>query len=69
LVGIITTPTLVIVGAHDWACPPAGGRAIARGIRGAKLIELADSGHYGFSEEPDRFLAAVTSFVSEVAKR
>ncbi len=67
--GMIGAPTLVVTGAHDWVCPPAAGRAIARGIPGAKLLELTDSGHFGFSEEPDRFLHAVTSFVSEVVKR
>lgn len=63
----ITLPTLVIVGRHDWVCSPAASRAIARGIPGAKLVELADSGHFGFSEQPAEFLAAVTGFLDRPA--
>jgi proline iminopeptidase len=55
----IAVPTLVIVGRHDWVCPPAAGRAIAEGIPGARLVELPDAGHFGFSETPAPFLRAV----------
>jgi proline iminopeptidase len=67
--GGITAPALVIVGKYDWVCPPRASRAIARGIPGAKLIELPTSGHFGFSEEPERFLEAVTAFLSSLPER
>ena len=57
--GEIAVPTLVISGRHDWVCSPAAGRALADGIPGARLVVLDDAGHFGFSESPDAFLAAV----------
>jgi proline iminopeptidase len=55
----IDVPTLVIVGAHDWVCSPVAGRTIASAIPGSELVELPDAGHFGFSESPELFLAAV----------
>lgn len=50
----IAAPTLVIVGHYDWVCPPAGGPALAAGIRRAELVEVVDAGHLVFSEEGRR---------------
>jgi proline iminopeptidase len=55
----IDIPTLVLVGAHDWVCPPAAARAIASSIPDSELVVLPDAGHFGFSESPEPFLAAV----------
>jgi proline iminopeptidase len=63
----IAAPTHVIVGAHDWVCPPAAGRAIADAIPGARLAELAHAGHFGFSETPEAFLAAVRAHLARIA--
>jgi pimeloyl-ACP methyl ester carboxylesterase len=54
-----TDSTLVIVGRHDWICPPRAGRAIAHRISDAKQFE--DAGRFLFSEEPDGFLNTVTA--------
>jgi proline iminopeptidase len=62
----IDVPTLVVVGAHDWVCSPAGGRAIASAVAGSELVELPDAGHFGFSESPETFLAAVRGFLANV---
>jgi proline iminopeptidase len=62
--GEILAPTLVITGRHDWVCSPAAGRALARGIPGARLLEIANAGHFSFAEEPTRFLDAVTRFLT-----
>lgn len=61
--GDIRMPTLVMVGRYDWVCSPAASRAMARAIPGANLVELTESGHFGFSEEPERFMEAVASFL------
>jgi proline iminopeptidase len=66
--GEITVPTLVIVGRHDWVCPPAAGRAIADGIPGAQLVVLPDAGHFGFSETPEPFLHAVRAHIAHSAR-
>ena len=63
----IEIPTLVITGRHDWVCPPAGGRAIANAVRDADLVELPDAGHFGFSETPRPFRAAVSAHIARIA--
>jgi proline iminopeptidase len=60
----ITAPTLVMVGRHDWVCPPRASRAIARGIPGAQLVEFDNAGHFVSSEEPGQFLDATTRFLA-----
>lgn len=62
--GEIDAPTLVITGRHDWVCTPVAGRAIAAGIAGARLVELPDAGHFGFSETPEPFLRAVRAHLA-----
>jgi pimeloyl-ACP methyl ester carboxylesterase len=41
----ITAPTLVIHGKNDKLATPSGGRAVAKAIPGAKLLELDGMGH------------------------
>jgi proline iminopeptidase len=62
--GRIRVPALVMVGRHDWVCPPRASRTIARGIAGAKLVEVADAGHFLFSEQPEQFLGSVSAFLA-----
>jgi proline iminopeptidase len=64
--GEISAPTLVIVGHYDWVCSPAASRAIAHGIPGAEFLELANAGHFGFSEEPEMFITAVRRYLHRV---
>ena len=63
----ITVPTLVLVGRHDWVCPPAASRVIANAIPRARLVELSDAGHFGFSETPEPFLRAVRAHIARTA--
>jgi 3-oxoadipate enol-lactonase len=58
----VTTPTLVIVGAQDPATPPAAGEAIAKDIKGAKLVAL-DAAHISNVEQPQAFTQAVLDFL------
>jgi proline iminopeptidase len=64
--GSITARTLVIVGRHDWVCPPAAGRELAAGIPDARLVELPGAGHFGFSETPAPFLRAVHAHLAHI---
>jgi proline iminopeptidase len=61
-----TSATLDTVGhpEGDWVCTPEAGRALAAGIPGARLVELADAGHFGFSESPAAFMEAVRVHLS-----
>jgi len=58
----VTTPTLVIVGAHDPATPPVAGETIAKAIKGAKLVAL-DAAHISNVEQPKAFTDAVLDFL------
>lgn len=59
----ITTPTLVIVSDDDRSTPPAWGEAIAQAIPAARLARLP-GGHLSVVEQPEAFVAAVTSFLA-----
>jgi proline iminopeptidase len=65
----IGVPTLVIVGRYDWICPPAASHALASQIPGADLVEIADAGHFGFSEEPEAFQNAIIAFLLSTSTR
>jgi pimeloyl-ACP methyl ester carboxylesterase len=55
----LDVPTAVIHGRHDAVFAPAHGEALKKGIKGATLTILEDSGHTPFLEEPDAFNAAL----------
>jgi 3-oxoadipate enol-lactonase len=58
-IGMITTPTLVIVGAGDVATTSDRSDAIADLVPGAELVVLADVGHVSALEAPDQVNAAL----------
>jgi proline iminopeptidase len=60
----IGTPTLVIVGRHDWITPPAFAEELALAIPDSRLEVFARSGHYPFVEEPRRFARLVGEFLA-----
>ena len=62
LVERIRVPTLVIVGAHDLATPPAAGRFLAEKIVGARLVELP-AAHLSNVEAAAAFTAALVEFL------
>jgi 3-oxoadipate enol-lactonase len=53
----IRNPTLVLCGALDQTTPPAGARALAELIPGARYEEIPGSGHCPMLEQPDALLA------------
>lgn len=61
--GMIEAPALVIVGLHDFICPPRYAYELDAGIADTRLCALPESGHFGHIEEPDAFTAAVLEFV------
>jgi pimeloyl-ACP methyl ester carboxylesterase len=60
----IGNPTLVIAGSEDATTPPALARQLAKGIRGAKYVELKGCGHCPQVEDPAAFVAALEGFLS-----
>lgn len=59
----IEAPALVVVGDDDFICGPACAEAIVRELRGARLVTIADSGHFVYVEQPEAFRAALTEFL------
>ena len=60
----IRTPTLVIVGRHDFICSPIQAEILHAGIPNAQLVMFEHSGHFPWIEEPEAFFAAVRSFLN-----
>jgi 3-oxoadipate enol-lactonase len=59
----IGNPSLVIVGLLDTATPPALSYALAKGISGAELVELAHCGHSPHIQDPEGFWQAIKPFL------
>ena len=57
----LRTPTLVIHGENDFF-PVASSAHIAGAIAGARLVTLADSGHFSYIDAPKRVRAAIDDF-------
>ena len=60
----IAAPTLVIVGAQDQATPPDRGEAIARQIKGARVVSF-DAAHIANVEQPAAYTKAVLDFLKD----
>lgn len=67
--GEMRTPTLVLVGMHDFICSPRCAREMTAELPDATLVEMRDSGHYGHLEQPAEFTTAVAEFVTVTEKR
>lgn len=64
LLARIEVPTLLLYGAFDILTPDAI-RAMAAKLKRASVREIADSGHMAQFDQPGRWRAAVSDFVSE----
>lgn len=62
----VSTPALVMCGAHDQICPPAVSRDLAERIPGARYAEVPGAGHLANQEAPDAFATAVRDFLGTV---
>jgi 3-oxoadipate enol-lactonase len=62
--GEIRAPTLVIHGEADPLVRIENGRALAAGIRGARLLAYPDTGHIPEVERAERFSRDVTAFLT-----
>lgn len=63
----IEAPTLVVVGDDDQIAPLDRARRLQHGIRGAKLVTVADAGHLAPLEKPTEVAAAIADFLSDPA--
>jgi proline iminopeptidase len=63
----ISTPTLILVGRHDWVCPPAqGGERLHAGLPNSRLVIFEHSGHFPFIEEPNTYLQTVDDWCGKL---
>src|SRR5947209_1478545 len=62
----ITFRTLVIVGEQDALTPPAAAQEYAALIPGAQLVVIPQAGHLSNLEQPDLFLATISSFLQSM---
>ncbi|MEV4348226.1 alpha/beta hydrolase [Actinoplanes sp. NPDC049596] len=63
----ITTPTLVLAGAHDPFFPPAAADTLHDGIPGARLAVFRHSAHLAHLEESERFTHLLLEFTRRLA--
>ena len=63
----VSKPTLVIVGEHDRTTTPRAAQALHEGIAGSRLVVLPGVGHLSFVETPEPYIAAVATFLRELA--
>jgi proline iminopeptidase len=59
----ISTPTLVIVGRHDFITNVAMAEEMIKHIPKAQLEIFEDSGHFALVEEPEKFYRVIQEFV------
>lgn len=61
----ITVPCLSVGFADDRMIPPYLAAEVADVIPGARYLEIADAGHYGYLEKPDEVNRAILEFLRE----
>jgi pimeloyl-ACP methyl ester carboxylesterase len=61
----ISAPTLVLSFADDLVAPAARGRELAAAIPGARYVQIADAGHYGYLEQPGAVNGAILDFFAD----
>ena len=59
----VQTPTLIIVGRHDFITTPAMAQEMARNLPKARVEVFEESGHFALVEEPEKFYQVIKTFV------
>jgi pimeloyl-ACP methyl ester carboxylesterase len=59
----IEVPTLVISGLYDFICPRRWSEEIRAGVPNAQMLELNQSGHFGYLEQQDEFVRTLVDFM------
>jgi pimeloyl-ACP methyl ester carboxylesterase len=67
--GQLGFPTLFIVGQQDVLFPPAAVRGVQREVPGSFFVEVSDSGHSAYFEQPQAFNDAILTFLQAVGFR
>lgn len=59
----VTVPTLILVGEHDAATPPALAAAMAARVQKSSVVTIPNAGHLSNLENPEAFNAAIINFL------
>ena len=59
----VRCPALFILGKRDQMTPARSGRDLAKAVAGARVVEIAGSGHALMAEKPDEVLDALVDFL------
>ena len=59
----VQCPALLVLGKRDLMTPARSGRELAKSIKGARVVEVAGSGHALMAEKPDDVLDALIEFL------
>lgn len=65
--GAVSAPTLLISGASDPFSTADDAAALQKGIRGAELLVLEESGHFPWVEQPEEFATAIKTWLARSA--
>jgi pimeloyl-ACP methyl ester carboxylesterase len=60
-----TPPVLIIAGENDSELSHQSSKRLAKAIRGAKEITIANAGHWSAMEQPEEFTHAISEFISK----
>jgi pimeloyl-ACP methyl ester carboxylesterase len=63
----VRCPALLVLGKRDVMTPARSGRELAKAIKGARVVEVAGSGHALMAEKPDDVLDALLEFLEPAA--
>ena len=64
----VNVPTLIISGADDWITPlKQGSERINAALPNSELVIFAESGHWPFIEEKEKFVATVGAWIANLA--
>ena len=62
----MTMPILTLTGTADYITPPSQAQRLAKLAPNVTVVELMQSGHFPFVEEPDAYLAAIQHWLTVV---
>lgn len=66
--GSVNVPTLVICGTEDSVTPPELSRAIAEGVKGARIAWIEGAGHLSNLENPPQFNRVLREFLLQQSR-
>jgi proline iminopeptidase len=65
--GEIHIPTLILVGRHDFICPPSQAQIMHECIDNSKLVIFENSGHLPYIEEADAFFKSIRDWIKRTS--